>query len=236
MAPNDSPTAWHPDAIQRAQEMDDVRPGILSHVLYRIYRLRRLRPYILKACARLEKGAMHSPTWRRILQTYHGATVGKYTYGSIMNPGVLPQGSHIGAFGSVGSGLIIRRRDHPLARPILHPFFYNSALGLLTRDSIPHNQDNPLMIGHDVWIGDRVTILGGCHTVGNGAVLAAGAVVTADVPPYAIVGGVPARVIRMRFDPDRVAKIEESAWWDRDIATLIASPPFDDMLTLPPRG
>ena len=118
----------------------------------------------------------------------------------------------------------MRRRDHPLDRPCLHPFFYNSALGLLTCDIIPLDRDNPLTIGNDVWIADRVTILGGCRTIGNGAVIAAGAVVTRDVPAYAVVGGVPARLIRMRFGPDRIAEIEASRWWEYDIATIIANP------------
>ena len=225
---------WHPQAIQRARTMVRISARAPSRLLHRLYRIRRLRSLVLKACARLENGAMHSPTWRYILQTYHRATIGRYTYGSIMTPGILPPGSRIGAYGSVGSDLIVRRRDHPVSQPILHPYFYNSALGLLTRDSIPCDQDNPLTIGHDVWIGDRVTVLSGCRTIGNGAVLAAGAVVTADVPPYAIVGGVPARVIRMRFNAAQIAIIENSAWWERDIATLIADPPFDTIFTTPP--
>ncbi len=217
---------WHPDAAQRAKRLESGGISALSAVLHKLYRVRRLRPLVLKACARLENTDLHSQTLRHILKTYHDVTVGKYTYGSILTPGVLPPGSQIGAYGSVGKYLIVRRRDHPVDRPILHPFFYNRALGLLTRDSIPLDQDNPLTISNDVWIGDRVTILGGCRRIGNGAVLAAGAVVTSDVPPYAIVGGVPARVIRMRFDAARIAQIEDSAWWDRDIATLIAAPPF----------
>ncbi|WP_269799630.1 CatB-related O-acetyltransferase [Geodermatophilus chilensis] len=69
-----------------------------------------------------------------------------------------------------------------------------------------------MTIGNDVWIGNRVTILRGVH-VGDGAVLAAGAVVTRDVPPYAIVGGVPARLIRWRFpEPIREA-LARSQWW-----------------------
>ena len=217
---------WHPDAVQRAQQQRLRSRSPLSALLQRLYRIRRLRPLVLRACARLEGTPMHSQTLRDILARDHGAQVGQYTYGSILTPGVLPPGSRIGAYGSVGKDLIIRRRDHPVDRAMLHPFFYNSALGLLTRDSIPQDRDNPLVIGHDVWIGDRVTVLAGCRHIGNGAVLAAGTVVTTDVPAYAIVGGVPARIIRMRFDDTRIAQIEASAWWDRDIADLIATPPF----------
>ena len=62
-------------------------------------------------------------------------------------------------------------------------------------------EERPVVIGNDVWIGDRVIILPGVH-VGDGSILAAGAVVTKDVPPYAIVGGVPAKLIRMRKNDD----------------------------------
>jgi virginiamycin A acetyltransferase len=69
------------------------------------------------------------------------------------------------------------------------------------------------IIGHDVWIGFRATILPGVE-IGSGAVVAAGAVVAKEVPPYAIVAGTPARVLRRRFDAATVAALLEIAWWD----------------------
>lgn len=68
-------------------------------------------------------------------------------------------------------------------------------------------------IGNDVWIGDSVRLLAGV-TVGDGAIIAAGAVVTKDVPPYAIVGGVPAKVIRYRFEPEEIEELLKIKWWD----------------------
>ncbi|MEO5953330.1 MAG: CatB-related O-acetyltransferase, partial [Chloroflexia bacterium] len=159
---------------------------------------------------------MFSETWRKILRGSHGATIGRYSYGSILTAGILPQGSEVGAYCSVGTGLIVRRRDHPVERPILHPFFYNADLGIVCADTILLEKDNPLVVANDVWIGDRVTILSGCRHIGNGAVIAAGAVVTRDVMPYTIVGGIPARPLRMRFAPDRIAHIEASRWWEKD--------------------
>lgn len=70
-----------------------------------------------------------------------------------------------------------------------------------------------VVIGHDVWVGARAMILSGV-TIGSGAIVAAGAVVAGDVPPYAIVGGVPAKVLRYRFPPEMVADLLEIAWWD----------------------
>ncbi len=72
-------------------------------------------------------------------------------------------------------------------------------------------------IGNDVWIGDHVVIMSGVH-IGDGAIIAAGSVVTKDVPPYAIVGGVPARVIKYRFSEDVVCQLLKIQWWKYDIA------------------
>ncbi len=70
-----------------------------------------------------------------------------------------------------------------------------------------------IVIGNDVWIGYEAVILSGV-TVGDGAVIGTRAVVTKDVPPYTIVGSVPARPIRRRFDPQTIARLEELRWWD----------------------
>lgn len=72
-------------------------------------------------------------------------------------------------------------------------------------------------IGNDVWVGDRTVIMPGVK-IGDGAIVAAGAVVTKDVPPYAVVGGVPARFIKYRFDEDTVKELLDLQWWRYDIA------------------
>jgi len=76
------------------------------------------------------------------------------------------------------------------------------------------------VIGNDVWIGYGVTVLAGVR-IGDGAIIAAGAVVTRDVAPYEIVGGVPAKTIRMRFDEDTVARLCRIKWWDKPQSWLI---------------
>jgi virginiamycin A acetyltransferase len=71
----------------------------------------------------------------------------------------------------------------------------------------------PISIGHDVWIGTGVQVMSGV-TVGNGAVIAANSTVTKDVPPYAIVAGAPAKVIKFRFEQEKIDLVEKMKWWD----------------------
>ena len=70
-----------------------------------------------------------------------------------------------------------------------------------------------IVIGNDVWIGYEATILSGVH-IGDGAIIGAKAVVTKDVPAYSIVGGIPAREIKKRFDPETIQKLQQLKWWD----------------------
>jgi acetyltransferase-like isoleucine patch superfamily enzyme len=86
-----------------------------------------------------------------------------------------------------------------------------------------HTSNGDVVIGNDVWLGSQCLILSGV-TIGDGAAVAARAVVTKDVPPYAIVGGNPARLIRRRFDDATVARLQATRWWDlprERIAALI---------------
>ena len=73
---------------------------------------------------------------------------------------------------------------------------------------------NYAIIGNDVWIGAWVKIKGGVR-IGDGAIIAMGAIVTKDVPPYAVVGGVPAKIIRYRFSDDIILKLLEKKWWNK---------------------
>ena len=225
-----SDIGWHRDVLERASSQLARGQSQWGGVLKTLYKRRRLRGLVQRACIRLEGSLMLSATWREILQGQHGVDVGAYSYGDILTAGVLPRGTQVGRYCSVGTKLIVRRRDHPIERPIMHPYFYNSALGLLKKDTIQLDAENPLTIGHDVWIGDRVTILSGCRRIGTGAVLAAGAVVTKDVPDYAIVGGVPAKLLKMRFDRERIVEIDATQWWLQEVTTLIESPPLDGLL------
>ncbi len=78
------------------------------------------------------------------------------------------------------------------------------------------------IVGHDVWFGHEALMMPGV-TIGSGAIVAARSVVTKDVPPYAIVGGNPARVVRMRFADDRIARLLAVAWWDWPVERVTAN-------------
>ena len=82
-----------------------------------------------------------------------------------------------------------------------------------TLDDLPLKGDT--VVGNDVWIGYEAVVLSGV-TIGDGAVIGTRAVVTKDVPPYTIVGGVPAKPIRKRFDDETIKKLEEVRWWNWD--------------------
>jgi virginiamycin A acetyltransferase len=212
--------------------MNDVehRTGVTKSMKHRLLERLYRGPntyWLFRLLARRWDGdEMRATTWRSLLQRYHDVTVGLYTYGPVLHRGRMPRGTRIGRWCSVGRDLMVRRRNHPIERVTQHPFFYNARLGMVERDTIRRDEENPLVVGHDVWIGDRVMILADCTTVGNGAVLAGGCVVTRDVPPYAIVGGIPARVLRYRFPPEVQRHLEESRWWEFDVHTLATLKPM----------
>lgn len=134
----------------------------------------------------------------------------------------LVRDAKIGKFSCIGLQTIIGLGRHPSRDFIsIHPVFYStmgqSNTTFADRDYF--QEQLPTIIGNDVWIGARVVIPGGV-SIGDGAIIGSGAVVAEDVPPYAIVGGVPARMIRMRFPPEQVQAIQASAWWDEEPESL----------------
>ncbi|KIC48192.1 chloramphenicol acetyltransferase [Tateyamaria sp. ANG-S1] len=139
----------------------------------------------------------------------------------------------IGKFSNLASFVRIGATDHPLERASLHHFMYRSA-GYWEdaeddADWFEHRASRRAFVGHDTWIGHNAQIKPEV-TVGHGAVVASGAIVTKDVAPYTIVGGVTATKIRDRYAPGVADRMMALAWWDWDHATLRAR--LDDFRAL----
>lgn len=199
----------------------DCRTHPLSKLLAKRLSNRRLRGHAV----RLEGGLYYTATLRRYLRDRLGVRVGAYSYGPCLSPGAWPEGVTVGRYASIAPGVLVFRRNHPLERLSLHPFFYNRLLGYVEEDTI---ESAPLFVGHDAWIGANAIITPGCARIGIGAVIGAGSVVTKDVADFAVVGGNPARVIKHRFDDTVQREILESRWWERPVDELASS--MGDML------
>ncbi|SON55310.1 Virginiamycin A acetyltransferase [Hartmannibacter diazotrophicus] len=139
----------------------------------------------------------------------------------------------IGKFANIASSVRINAPNHPVDRATLHHFTYRAGDYFDDAEDeegfFDWRRSHAVTIGHDVWIGHGATILSGV-TIGDGAVVGAGAVVSRDVEPYTIVGGVPAKVIRRRFDEETARRMQMLAWWDWDHARLRAA--LDDFRKL----
>jgi len=169
---------------------------------------------------------MWSQTFRDLSREHYGVEIGLHSYGPALWPGNLPRGTRVGNYCSFADGVQVLRRNHPIDRLSQHPFFFNAAVGLLQRDNIQSTADNPLHIGHDVWIGQNVLIAPGCTRVGNCAVVAAGAVVAKEVPAFAIVGGIPARFLRWRMPEALQQIVTQTEWWLKPLPELVEFLPF----------
>lgn len=136
-------------------------------------------------------------------------SIGEHTY---INKNSTIISGNIGKYCSIGYNVQIGMFEHPV--------HFVSTQNYISKYLYPEegNWDsvsNPPIIKNDVWIGSGAQILQGV-TINNGAIIAAGAVVTKDVPSYAVVGGVLARIIKYRFDEETIKKIEATKWWDKD--------------------
>lgn len=128
----------------------------------------------------------------------------------------------IGKFCSIGPDCRIGLGKHPSKNFVsTHPVFFSTSqqIPISFADRNYFNEFEEIKIGNDVWVGSNCIIMDGV-VIGDGAILAAGSVVTKDVPPYAIVGGVPAKTIRYRFEEEEIEFLLNFKWWDKDIDWL----------------
>ena len=146
--------------------------------------------------------------------------IGNYTYigdNSSINNTII--GSYCSIAGLVKSGL----GNHPVNFVSTSPLFYSQSkhlkITLADKSFFNECKSEKSEIGCDVWIGENVIVMDGIK-IGNGAIVAAGSVVTKDVPDYAIVGGVPAKIIKFRFTEDIIKYLQTLKWWEKDIEWL----------------
>ncbi len=130
----------------------------------------------------------------------------------------------IGRFSSIGVDVRTANGTHPFTFPYATTspvFFSTKKQAMRTFTAVQRFDEDlpPVEIGNDCWIGDKVEIVGG-KKIGDGAVVLSCAMVTKDVPPYAIVGGVPARIIKYRYDPETIEFLVNSHWWDKPLDWL----------------
>ena len=142
----------------------------------------------------------------------------------------------IGKYCSIGSGAVFMmagNQGHRMDWVSTFPFYYQANIFKTSKNAYVKSGDT--IIGDDVWIGSEAMIMAGV-TIGSGAVVAARAVVTKDVPPYAVVGGNPAQILKYRFDEESIVKLLTLKWWDwseeevKDAMPLICSDNIQGLL------
>lgn len=182
--------------------------------------------------ARIIKSTLLGPVYlNRNTQVGPDAVIGKY-FG--MNESCFVARAIVGAYCAFGARTSINPFNHPVDWLSINEFQYHPA----SFDWVPEYNDfkrlertpdmfKQVVIGNDVWSGHNVNIMPGVN-VGDGAVIAAGAVVTKDVPPYAIVAGVPATIKRFRFPEKTIERLLQLKWWDLELSEL-SGLPFRDI-------
>lgn len=133
----------------------------------------------------------------------------------------------IGRFCSIAANVEVVSATHPSSVFVSTSPTFFSTLKQNGQTFVKENNFNEFLkidnynaiIGNDVWIGTNVVLKGGI-TIGNGAIIAMGSVVTKDVPPYAIVGGIPSKIIKYRFTEEQIDKLQKIQWWNKSTAWL----------------
>ncbi len=178
--------------------------------------------------------------WQKTIKTNYKKNRKKYNIGEFTYLGcgttIKNPASTIGKYCSISHDVCIGVSQHPTNCLTTHGFIISKACTAIDCEIIL-DDDNivdfkkqaqlPVTIGNDVWIGIRAIIMDGI-TIGDGAIIASAAVVTRDVPPYAIVGGVPAKIIKYRFNKEIIEKLQKLKWWERS-KDFVSKLPFADV-------
>jgi len=211
-------------AIRSAQPAQDAKfrgmreSLVCKYLLAPMYPIARrvFRELLKMLILKLEGGSTFSVTMRKLFKKVHDIEIGEFTSCSF-EAGRLRRTTKIGRFCSIYRTALFQNADHPRNTLSTHGMFYHRNFGFTPGYELERVQ---IEVGNDVWIGDGAKILHPTRKIGDGAIIAAGAVVIEDVPPYAIVAGYPAQIVRYRFSPETIAKLLELRWWDRKISEL----------------
>lgn len=180
--------------------------------------IKSIQKRIFNHTVKKEGGQPFSKKIREFFKANYNIQIGYGSYGGCFNHKNIPSGTNFGNYCSVAEGVKIFRANHPSNYFTLHPLFYNPVMGYVKKDLLERPSLN---IGHDVWIGSSTIILPSVNYIGNGAIIGAGSIVTKDVPSYSVVAGNPAKLIKSRFTPDVIEKLEKSEWWNLSKEDLI---------------
>lgn len=191
----------------------------INDILYYAYKFDNgiVRKTIIKMALKYDGGELFSSLLRRIYEHYHKIEIGLYSYGCF-DLTHFPKGTKIGRYCSFARNCALTLGNHPMKFKSLHPFFFNPDLGVVNELKIKRPK---FTIGHDVWVGTNALVLPGASKIGTGSIIGAGSVVTRDVPPFAIVTGNPARILKYRFSEKTINNILESQWWEKDIEEIV---------------
>ncbi|MFZ7121510.1 MAG: CatB-related O-acetyltransferase [Eubacteriaceae bacterium] len=137
---------------------------------------------------------------------------------SYINTNTVVGYAHIGKFCSIGCNCQIGIHNHPINYVSTSPYTYGKD-NIFDEPSFYEDFQNKTIVGNDCWIGSNVIIMQGVK-IGDGAIIAAGSVVTKNVEPYGIVAGVPSKLINKRFDQPEIDYLLKLKWWDMDIDNI----------------
>lgn len=165
---------------------------------------------------KLEGGTPFTVTLRKLFKQCYNIEIGDFTSQRFIAD-KLRNNTKVGKYSTINRSVMFQNADHPRNTLATHGMFYHPNFGFTPGYELERVQ---IEVGNDVWIGDGAKILYPTQKIGDGAIIAAGAIVIGDVPPYAVVGGYPAQVLRYRFSKPTIEKLLALKWWDMPIEDL----------------
>ena len=193
---------------------------VCKWILAPLYRINRgsVRALLQFLIFKLERGELFTITLRKLYTKYHDIHIGEYSCGGFDTDRIRST-TRIGRYSTLTSSVVIFNANHPSNTISTNAIFYHPAFRFTKGYELERTQ---VTIGNDVFIGQNAKVLYPTTKIGDGAIIAAGSLVIDDVPPYAVVGGYPAEILKYRFSKETIEKLLESRWWDASMKELSA--------------